>query len=82
MTPPTPARPVPGHPVEHRLTLLDGDKDNVIPGIHARAGEGHTLGQQFVVAWLSATSPFRKPGAETVRQMPGFCVRNPAIDAA
>jgi glyoxylase-like metal-dependent hydrolase (beta-lactamase superfamily II) len=34
--------------VEHRLTLLDGDKDNVLPGIHARFGEGHTLGQQFV----------------------------------
>jgi glyoxylase-like metal-dependent hydrolase (beta-lactamase superfamily II) len=35
--------------VEHRLTLLDGDKDNIVPGIHARFGEGHTLGQQFVV---------------------------------
>jgi len=35
--------------VEHRLTLLDGDKDNVVPGIHARFGEGHTMGQQFVV---------------------------------
>lgn len=35
--------------VDHRLTLLEGDKDNVLPGIHARFGEGHTLGQQFVV---------------------------------
>ncbi|HEV7252803.1 MAG TPA: N-acyl homoserine lactonase family protein [Mesorhizobium sp.] len=35
--------------VEHRLTLVDGDKDNVLPGIHLRLGEGHTLGQQFVV---------------------------------
>jgi len=35
--------------VDHRLTLLEGDKDNVLPGIHARSGEGHTLGQQFVV---------------------------------
>lgn len=35
--------------VEHRLTLLDGDKDNIVPGIHARFGEGHTMGQQFVV---------------------------------
>lgn len=35
--------------VEHRLTLLDGDKDDVVPGIHARFGSGHTMGQQFVV---------------------------------
>lgn len=35
--------------VEHRLTLLDGDKDDVVPGIHARSGEGHTMGQQFVI---------------------------------
>ena len=35
--------------VDHRLTLLEGDNDNVLPGIHARFGEGHTLGQQFVV---------------------------------
>ena len=33
---------------EHRLVLLDGDKDNVVPGIHVRSGEGHTFGQQFV----------------------------------
>jgi glyoxylase-like metal-dependent hydrolase (beta-lactamase superfamily II) len=35
--------------VEHRLTLVDGDRDNLIPGIHVRLGEGHTLGQQFVI---------------------------------
>ena len=35
--------------IEHRLTLLDGDVDNVLPGIHARFGPGHTLGQQFVI---------------------------------
>ena len=25
--------------IEHRLTLIDGDKDNVLPGIHVRLGE-------------------------------------------
>lgn len=35
--------------VEHRLMLVDGDKDNILPGIHVRLGEGHTLGQQFVI---------------------------------
>jgi glyoxylase-like metal-dependent hydrolase (beta-lactamase superfamily II) len=35
--------------VEHRLTLVDGDKDNLLPGLHVRLGEGHTLGQQFVI---------------------------------
>lgn len=35
--------------VEHRVTLLDGDKNNVLPGLHARFGPGHTIGQQFVV---------------------------------
>ncbi len=33
----------------HRVTLIDGDKDNVLPGIHVRLGSGHTIGQQFVV---------------------------------
>ena len=32
----------------HRLTLLEGDRDDVVPGIHVRTGPGHTLGQQFV----------------------------------
>ena len=36
----------------------------------------------LVVAFASAVSPFRKPGAETVRQTPGFCVKYPAMDAA
>lgn len=35
--------------IEHRVTLVDGDKDNVLPGIHVRLGAGHTLGQQFVI---------------------------------
>jgi glyoxylase-like metal-dependent hydrolase (beta-lactamase superfamily II) len=35
--------------VEHRLMLVDGDKDNILPGMHVRLGEGHTLGQQFVI---------------------------------
>jgi glyoxylase-like metal-dependent hydrolase (beta-lactamase superfamily II) len=35
--------------VEHRLVLVDGDRDNIVPGIHVRLGEGHTLGQQFVL---------------------------------
>jgi hypothetical protein len=40
------------------------------------------IGKQLVVALASATIPFRKPGADTVMQIPGFCVRNPAIAAA
>jgi glyoxylase-like metal-dependent hydrolase (beta-lactamase superfamily II) len=35
--------------IEHRVTLIDGDKDNVLPGIHVRLGSGHTIGQQFVM---------------------------------
>lgn len=35
--------------IEHRVMLVDGDKDNVLPGIHVRLGVGHTLGQQFVI---------------------------------
>jgi glyoxylase-like metal-dependent hydrolase (beta-lactamase superfamily II) len=34
--------------VEHRLNMLDGDVDNLLPGIHVRFGPGHTMGQQFV----------------------------------
>lgn len=34
--------------VEHRLTLVDGDRENVLPGIDLRLGAGHTMGQQFV----------------------------------
>ena len=35
--------------IAHRVTLIDGDKDNVLPGIHVRLGSGHTIGQQFVL---------------------------------
>jgi glyoxylase-like metal-dependent hydrolase (beta-lactamase superfamily II) len=35
--------------IEHRVTLVEGDKDNVLPGIHVRLGAGHTIGQQFVI---------------------------------
>jgi glyoxylase-like metal-dependent hydrolase (beta-lactamase superfamily II) len=35
--------------LEHRLKLVDGDVDDLLPGIHVRKGEGHTLGQQFVI---------------------------------
>ena len=35
--------------IEHRVTLVDGDKDDVLPGIHARLGSGHTIGQQFIL---------------------------------
>lgn len=35
---------------EHRLTLLEGDRDDVVPGIHVRMGRGHTPGQQFMIA--------------------------------
>lgn len=34
---------------EHRLVLLDGDQDDVLPGVHVRSGEGHTFGQQFIM---------------------------------
>lgn len=35
--------------IEHRVNLIDGDKNDVLPGIHVRFGSGHTLGQQFVL---------------------------------
>jgi len=35
--------------LEHRLHLIEGHSDNVLPGIHVRSGEGHTLGQQFII---------------------------------
>ncbi len=38
-----------GAAVEHRLTLLDGDVDHVLPGMHVRFGAGHTIGQQFII---------------------------------
>ncbi len=36
-----------------------------------------TIGKQLMVAFASATRPLRKPGAETVRQMPGFLRQEP-----
>jgi glyoxylase-like metal-dependent hydrolase (beta-lactamase superfamily II) len=35
--------------IQHRVTLLDGDRDNVLPGLHVRIASGHTIGQQFVI---------------------------------
>ena len=35
--------------IAHRVTLVDGDKNDVLPGIHVRLGSGHTIGHQFVV---------------------------------
>jgi hypothetical protein len=35
--------------IEPRVTLIDGDKDNVLPGLHVCPGSGHTVGQQFVI---------------------------------
>jgi glyoxylase-like metal-dependent hydrolase (beta-lactamase superfamily II) len=40
--------------IAHRVTLIDGDKDNVLPGIHVRLGSGHTIGQQFVAIETAA----------------------------
>jgi glyoxylase-like metal-dependent hydrolase (beta-lactamase superfamily II) len=36
--------------IEHRINMIDGDRDNVLPGLHVRLGSGHTIGQQFVLA--------------------------------
>ena len=35
--------------IAHRVTLIDGDKNNVLPGVHVRLGSGQTIGQQFVI---------------------------------
>jgi glyoxylase-like metal-dependent hydrolase (beta-lactamase superfamily II) len=35
--------------IEHRVTMIDGDKNDVLPGIHVRLGSGHTIGQQFIL---------------------------------
>jgi glyoxylase-like metal-dependent hydrolase (beta-lactamase superfamily II) len=35
--------------IQHRVTLVDGDRNDVLPGIHVRLGSGHTIGQQFVL---------------------------------
>lgn len=35
--------------IQHRVTLVDGDQDDVLPGIHVRLGSGHTIGQQYAI---------------------------------
>jgi glyoxylase-like metal-dependent hydrolase (beta-lactamase superfamily II) len=35
--------------VEHRLHLVDGDVDDLLPGLHVRLAPGHTIGQQFAI---------------------------------
>ena len=35
--------------LEHRLNLVEGDIDDLLPGLHLRTGAGHTVGQQYVV---------------------------------
>ncbi|MFP8967447.1 N-acyl homoserine lactonase family protein [Pokkaliibacter sp. CJK22405] len=39
---------------DHRVSLIDGDKDNILPGVHVRLAPGHTLGHQFVIVESSA----------------------------
>ena len=39
---------------EHRIHLIDGDRDDILPGVHARLGCGHTFGHQFVVVETAA----------------------------
>jgi glyoxylase-like metal-dependent hydrolase (beta-lactamase superfamily II) len=34
---------------EFRVNMIDGDRDDVLPGIHVRLASGHTIGQQFVI---------------------------------
>lgn len=34
---------------EHRMNLIDGDRDDLLPGLHVRLASGHTIGQQFVI---------------------------------
>ena len=43
-----------GASIEHRVTLIDGDKDNVLPGVHVRLGGGHTVGHQIVIVDTAA----------------------------
>ena len=35
--------------IEHRVTLVDGDRDDVLPGLHVRLGSGHTVGHQLAM---------------------------------
>lgn len=34
---------------DHRINAIDGDRDDVLPGIHVRLASGHTIGHQFVI---------------------------------
>ena len=40
--------------IAHRITLIDGDKNDVLPGIYVRLASGHTIGQQFVILETAA----------------------------
>jgi len=40
--------------IEHRVTLIDGDRDDALPGVHVRLGAGHTMGHQIVVVETAA----------------------------
>ena len=42
---------------EFRINMVDGDRDNVLPGIHVRLASGHTIGQQFVIVETGARAP-------------------------
>ncbi len=33
---------------QHRLTLVEGDRDDLLPGLNVRLAKGHTMGQQFI----------------------------------
>ena len=70
-----------GHVELEDADLLDYDKDDALSTVH-EVGLEEDLEDpeiqdslQFVVAWARAVKPFRKPGADTVMQMPGFLVR-------
>lgn len=39
---------------EFRIDMIDGDKDDVLPGLHCRIASGHTIGQQFVLVDTAA----------------------------
>lgn len=38
---------------EFRIDMIDGDRKNVLPGIHVQIASGHTIGQQFVIVETS-----------------------------
>lgn len=35
--------------IQHRVTLVDGDRDDLLPGVHVRLGSGHTVGHQLAM---------------------------------